>query len=43
MRPRIRPSSAVPVLVLVVCALTLAADLIPADSFKIAMKKSRVM
>lgn len=32
MRPRIRPSSAVPVLVLVVCALTLAADLIPADS-----------
>jgi len=30
--PRIRPSSAAPILILVVCGLTLAADLIPPDS-----------
>ncbi len=32
MPPRIRPSSAAPILILVVCGLTLAADLIPPDS-----------
>ena len=32
MRPRIRPSSAAPILVLVVAALTLASDLIPGDA-----------
>ena len=32
MSPRIKPASAAPILVLAVCALTLAADLIPPDS-----------